>query len=89
MLIKIPSCNLKKVKTSITIDKHLNIGSGIYELVGFIEHHGKTTSSGHYTSRLFYSDSAYLCDDRCISKFNRSIDLNSKLAYLVFYARIN
>ena len=80
---------IKKLKTSITIDKHLNIGSGIYELVGFIEHHGETPSSGHYTSRLFYSDSAYLCDDRCISKFNHSIDLNSKLAYLVFYARVN
>ena len=80
---------IKKLKTSITIDKHLNIGSGIYELVGFIEHHGETPSSGHYTSRLFYSDSAYLCDDRCISKFNHSIDLNSKLAYVVYYARVN
>ena len=79
----------KKLKTSITIDKHLNIGSGFYNLCGFIEHHGDSLSSGHYTSRLFYSDSAYLCDDHYISKFNPSIDVNSKLAYLIFYARVN
>ena len=79
----------KKLKTSITIDKHLKIGSGFYSLCGFIEHHGNTLSSGHYTSRIFYSDSAYLCDDHYISKFNHSIDINSKLAYLVLYARVN
>ena len=77
----------RKLKTSITIDKHLKIGSGTYDLCGFIEHHGDSLSSGHYTSKLFYSDSAYLCDDRYIKKFNHSTVINSKLAYLVFYVK--
>ena len=46
-----------------------------------------TLSSGHYTSKLFYADAAYNCDDHNISKFNNSIVLNSKLAYVVFYAK--
>ena len=79
----------RKLKTCITIDKHLNFDSGSFELVGFIEHHGDTPSSGHYTSRLFYMDAAYNCDDHVISKFNKSIDINSKLAYIVFYSRVD
>ena len=59
----------------------------MYDLVGLIEHHGATLSSGHYTSKLFYTDAAYNCDDHNISKFNNSIVLNSKLAYVVFYAK--
>ena len=79
--------NFRKLKTNITINKHLNFDDGVYDLVGLIEHHGATLSSGHYTSKLFYTDAAYNCDDHNISKFNNSIVLNSKLAYVVFYAK--
>ena len=79
--------NFRKLKTNITINKHLNFDDGVYDLVGLIEHHGDTLSSGHYTSKLFYTDAAYNCDDHNISKFNNSIVLNSKLAYVVFYAK--
>ena len=77
----------RKLKTNVTINKHLTFNSDLYDLVGVIEHHGNTLSSGHYTSRLYYPDAAYNCDDHNISNFNHSIVLNSQKAYITFYIR--
>ena len=77
----------RKLKTNVTINKQLTFNSDLYDLVGVIEHHGNTLSSGHYTSRLYYPDAAYNCDDHNISNFNHSIVLNSQKAYITFYIR--
>ena len=47
----------------IYLDKELQVTSNKYNLIGSIHHHGNTITSGHYTSNIFYPESAYTCND--------------------------
>ena len=63
------SFNLSSSKNScfIVMENELKINDKIYDHAATIYHHGEHTSSGHYTAKVVYTDSAYMCDDHTIS----------------------
>ena len=75
-----------KKDTEIVINETLCLNSSNYHLVGSVHHHGKTASSGHYTSTILYNDAAYLCNDSHIRKLNHLCH-SSNSAYMVLYSR--
>ena len=74
-----------KNKNKILIDNKLNISSVCYDLIGSIHHHGRSIASGHYTSNIWYTESAFLCNDKHIGPLNDFPP--SATAYMVFYSR--
>ena len=74
-----------KNKDKIILDKDLLIASSRYILIGSIHHHGNTITSGHYTSNVFYPESAYTCNDSRIVPLNHLEPSDS--VYMVIYAR--
>lgn len=70
---------------SICLDREILIASYQYNLIACINHHGDTITSGHYTSNIFYTGSAYICNDLQIKPLNYSGPSNS--VYMVFYKR--
>ena len=75
-----------KKDTEIVINETLCLNSSNYHLVGSVHHHGKTASSGHYTSTILYNDAAYLCNDSHIRKLDHLCH-SSNSAYMVLYSR--
>lgn len=59
-------------------------GPGEYEIVGFISHIGKNTSSGHYVCHVKRSDGWVIFDDQ---KVARSESPPLELGYLYLYRR--
>ena len=52
-----------------------------------VYHHGATTSSGHYTSKICYADVAYICDDHKVSVTDIIHKEKSKSCYIIFYSK--
>ena len=74
-----------KNKHKILLDKELHITSIKYDLIGSVHHYGSSIDSGHYTSNVFFQDSAFTCNDSQIVSLNSLEPSDS--AYLIFYAR--
>jgi ubiquitin carboxyl-terminal hydrolase 5/13 len=64
--------------------KEYDDGPGEYEIVGFISHIGKNTSSGHYVCHMKRSDGWVIFDDQ---KVARSESPPFELGYLYLYRR--
>ena len=47
----------------------------------------ETTSSGHYTTKILYTDVAYICDDDRISVVDPLKDEMAKSCYLILYLK--
>lgn len=77
--------NLKN-KDAIQIDNNLTVSSLTYDHIATIHHHGRTIASGHYTSSILYSGSAFTCNDNHITPLIHSETSDS--AYIAFYARV-
>ena len=74
-----------KNRDSINVSDKIIVASCSYERIGSIHHHGSSISSGHYTSNIWYPDTAFLCNDSQILPLN---DLTfSDSVYMIFYAR--
>ena len=73
-----------KNRHKICLNRDMLVTSNGYNLIGSIHHHGNTPTSGHYTSNIFYSDSAYLCNDIHIVPLNYFEPSDS--VYMAFYA---
>ena len=73
-----------KNKVPIQIDREIQIASSKYNLIGSIHHHGNTITSVHYTSNIFYPESAYTCNDSQVIPLSCSGPSDS--VYMVFYA---
>ena len=52
-----------------------------------IYHHGNLTTSGHYTTKLSYTNCAYICNDHNVSLTDILDDEKSKSCYIIFYIR--
>ena len=74
-----------KNRSQVLTDDTLRISNDSFRLIGTIHHHGRTINSGHYTSNIFYHQTAYTCNDSCITPFVSSD--NSDSVYLAFYSR--
>ena len=67
------------------INETLCLNSSNYNLLGSVHHHGRTASSGHYTTNIFCNEAAYLCNDNYIRKLDQ-LSNNSNSAYIVIYS---
>ena len=76
----------KKKNHQIIMNETLRLSSSSYNLMGSVHHHGRTASSGHYTTNVLCDDAAYLCNDSHIQKLNR-LPYYSDSAYVVLYSR--
>ena len=74
----------RKNKTAITLERKLNHHFRNYELIGSVHHHGDSTASGHYTSKIYYTYVVYNCNDHIITELVPSDD-NSDSVYMAFY----
>ena len=70
------------------INETLCLSSSNYHIMGSVHHHGRTASSGHYTTNILCDDVAYLCNDNHIRKLDR-MSRHSSSAYVVLYSRID
>ncbi|KAM0948755.1 putative ubiquitinyl hydrolase 1 [Dioscorea sansibarensis] len=60
----------------------------LYELVGSITHHGRKTSTGHYTADVKYPDGQWMhCDDEEVTTVSLSNVLHEG-AYILLYERV-
>ena len=74
-----------KNNSSICINKILHLHSSTYHLIGLVNHHGPSTSSGHYTCYISYDNAAFSCNDNLISTVDHQTEKVSKDAYIVIY----
>ena len=73
----------RKNDTPIIIDKITECNGCSFQLLALIDHHGICTSSGHYTSKIFYSDLIYSYNDSAIKEVTFNELSNS--VYILFY----
>ena len=73
----------RKNDTPIIIDKITECNGCSFQLLALIDHHGICTSSGHYTSKIFYPDIIYSCNDSAIKEVTFNELSNS--VYILFY----
>ena len=74
----------RKNRTNITLERKLCHNFKNYDLIGSVHHLGDSTTSGHYTSKIYHTDIVYNCNDHIITEIVPS-DANSDNAYLLFY----
>ena len=74
----------RKDKTNIFMDDKFEHNSIDYNLVGAIFHHGDSLNSGHYTSKIYYTNAAFHCNDERITK-HTPIEEMSGDVYIAFY----
>ena len=55
-----------------------------FQLAAAICHFGVYSNSEHYTSSIFYTDVAYVCNDQRVYRIDQ-IDDKSDSVYLLFY----
>ena len=75
-----------KNRDCILINNVLMIANVRFELLGSLHHYGNTIQSGHYTSNVFYPESAYTCNDNHVIALPNT-ESSSNSVYLVFYGR--
>ncbi|CAE7603959.1 unnamed protein product [Symbiodinium sp. CCMP2592] len=68
-------------------DRH-NLSHRSYKLKAFIEHHGATPTSGHYTANLVNDEGSWSCDDGRAAKVKtmRGERHPTKTGYALFYS---
>ena len=76
----------KKNTSSVLIGDHLLINGKTYHCQAIVNHHGETTTSGHYTTKLIYDECIYNCDDHIVSLTDIK-EKSSNTAYMIFYVR--
>ena len=74
----------RKNNTGVLLNRHICHNSIFYDLIGSVHHHGSSTSSGHYTSKVYFTNVVYLCNDQSVSKFKYTEEISDS-AYIVFY----
>ena len=80
------SLSSRKNNIMIYLEKEIYLESTSYHLVASVNHHGRSPSSGHYTSKVFFTNTAYLCNDHLVNIFHHNDD-HSDSAYIVLYRR--
>ena len=74
----------RKNKTNIIMDDKFEHKSIDYNLVGAIFHHGDSLNSGHYTSKIYYTNAAFHCNDERITKHTPFEEMSGDV-YIAFY----
>ena len=80
--------NARKDKTHIILNRKIQHNSINYNLVGAIFHHGDSLNSGHYTSKIYYTDVAFHCNDERITKQTPNEELSGDI-YIAIYKFCN
>ena len=70
------------------MDRNFHLNSIDYNLVGGIFHHGDSLNSGHYTSKIYYTNAAFNCNDEHVIKYKPKEELSDTL-YIAFYKSCN
>ncbi len=80
-----------KVETGVEIPEKFEVNSSMYEVGGFINHHGDNPQNGHYTCHVKNGNSWFLCDDDKISDGKSFDDVKKALSqsYLLMVRKIN
>ena len=60
--------NARKNINYVVLERKLHHNQVSYELIGSIHHHGDSISSGHYTSKINFTDVVYDCNAHIITK---------------------
>ena len=76
----------KKNTSSVIINDKLLLHEKPYHCQAIVNHHGETTTSGHYTTKLIYDKSIYNCNDHIVSLSDYE-EKSSDSSYLIFYMR--
>ena len=76
--------NARKNKTNIILEEKICHNSVNYDLICSVHHHGDSLYSGHYTSRIYYTDVIFDCNDNKITKLSK-LEKVTNTAYLVIY----
>ena len=71
----------------VVINNEMNMNGRVFDHMATIYHHGYLTSSGHYTAKLSYTDTCYICDDHNVSTTDNLDKEQSKSCYIIFYTR--
>ena len=74
-----------KNNSTICMNKTIGLHTDTYQLIGFISHHGPTTSSGHYTCFISYTNAAFSCNDSVVRAVDHLTEKLSKDAYIAIY----
>ena len=68
----------------VTLNRNICLNTINYDLIGSVHHHGESTSSGHYTSKLYYKNVVYGCNDHLVTELVPRDEISNS-AYIVFY----
>jgi uncharacterized UBP type Zn finger protein len=80
----------RKVRTTVILPRTLSIAGKMstkFVLHGFVEHHGGSVNSGHYTATVLVDGSWLHFDDTVVKLRSLGPEIQSKDVYLVIYAR--
>ena len=80
---------VNKNKSFIDINTELRINGRVFDHLATIYHLGEQTSSGHYTTKISYTDAAYICDDLNVTSVDILQNEKSKSCYVILYAGRN
>ena len=78
---------LGKNDSLVVINNEMNMNGRVFDHMATIYHHGYLTSSGHYTAKLSYTDTCYICDDHNVSTTDNLDKEQSKSCYIIFYTQ--
>ena len=74
----------RKINTKVPINQSFMMNNHTFQLAAAICHFGVSSTSGHYTSSVFYTNVAYVCNDQRVYSIDQ-IDDKSDSVYLLFY----
>ena len=77
----------RKVGTSVTFERNLEVGGVQYALTGFVSHEGNSANSGHYTAVCRAGGLWYTFDDKTVTAHRPSFADHYTGAYLLFYEK--
>ena len=76
---------LRKSHCNVPVQSVIDLNNILYHLVGTIEHHGHSITSGHYTCTLFHNDNIFKCNDMVITEYSEYPGRPSSTVYIMIY----
>ena len=76
-----------KNTTPMTINKSIKLDDCSYKLIGYINHHGNSYTSGHYTAIVNCNDRWCLCNDLAVMDITMEYPAVSRETYVCCYVK--
>ena len=74
-----------KRRTRVPVQLSLSLNNGQFDLLCSIDHHGGSSSAGHYTSTLLHDEGVFYCSDSIITQRNEVLEKHSTTVYIMIY----